>query len=489
MSIKRSSSRPIVALVGRTNVGKSTLWNRLTQKGTALVSNTPHTTRDRNYGTVAWQGLAFELVDTGGMDVESDTIGEGILRQSEHAIREADIVLFVVDGKTGLAPEDRALAQNTRKLNKHVWLVVNKTDNIELLSYAHQPDFYHLGMGTPRPLSATTSLGLGDLLDDILVELERQGRPAVPEEIEKPLRLVFIGRPNVGKSSLVNTILGEERVIVSPIAHTTREPQDTWLTYKEKTIVLVDTAGMRKSSKIAKGIEQTGVDRNLESMDASDVAFLVFDATEDPTVQDRHLAGKLQDTHKGLILVANKWDLVEDKLPTTANKYEALLRQSLPFLAWSPLVFTSAITGQRATKLLDMAIQVNEERMRHIDYNAINKLLKTCIKSMKPLANYGPKSPRIYDVAQVGQTPPTFLITVIGEKENLHKNWIKFFEKRLREKFGFIGTPIVVQARNVTAAKSGSKHNIHGPGMEAVAGKIFEKPRLVNQTRRRQKGR
>ncbi|MBM3204442.1 ribosome biogenesis GTPase Der [Candidatus Uhrbacteria bacterium] len=485
--IKRTRQLPLVALVGRTNVGKSTLWNRLTESGRALVSDQPHTTRDRNYGTVLWNGMLFELVDTGGMDTESDVIGQGIREQARHAIKEADLVLFVVDAQAGILPQDQDLAREVRGLHKHIWLLANKTDRLAGRSLAHQPEFYNLQLGEARPISATTSFGVGDFLEECLQELDRLGHPAIPSEGKKRLKLAVIGRPNVGKSSLVNSILGEERVIVSPIAHTTREPQDTWITYRDQDLVLVDTAGMRKQSKITKGLEDEGIRRNQQAISSADVAFLVFDATSDPTSQDRHLAGMLEESNKGLILVANKWDLVEAKTPETANRYEALLRQLFPFLHWAPMIFTSALTHQRTTKLLDEALKVQAERYRHIDYNAVNRLLKACIKTMKPLASYGPKSPRIYDVAQVGYAPPTFLITVHGEKENLHQNWIRFFEKRLREKFSFQGTPIVVKARHLPIAKSEKKRNVHGPGMEAVAGKIREKKKLVNQTMRRQK--
>lgn len=487
MPVKRHRKLPLIALIGRTNVGKSTLWNRLAETSRALVSPTAHTTRDRNYATVLWQGAAFELVDTGGMDVEKDEVGHEIRKQSEAALKEADMVLFVVDAKAGLLPQDMELAAFAKKHNKNIWLIVNKTDRMDLLSLAHQPGFYKLNLGEPRAISATTSFGIGNMLDDILVELERIGKPALPADQLQALRIVIIGRPNVGKSSLVNSILGEERVIVTPVAHTTREPQDTAFTYKDKDIVLVDTAGIRKKSHIKEGIEEAGIERNEMAIKDADVALLVFDATQDPTAQDRHLAGLLEESHKGLILVANKWDLVENKKPGSSNSYEALIRQLFPFLNWAPMIFVSAKDNLRTTQLLDEAMKVQEERFRHIDYNAINRLLKNCIKTMRPLASYGPKSPRIYDVAQVGHTPPTFLITVVGEKDNISPNWVKFFEKRIREKFGFIGTPIVVKARNLPPAKAGTKRNATGPGMEAVAGKIKEKKPLVNQTRRRQK--
>lgn len=485
--IKKSKERPIVALVGRTNVGKSTLFNRLAQIGGAIVSDDAHTTRDRKYDTVQWKGLAFDLVDSGGMDVEPTALGEGILSQAKHAIRESDMVLFVVDAHTNVLPQDRELARLVKKINPNTWLLANKVDNAKQLPLAYEPEMYDLHLGDPRPVSAATGLGIGDLLDDVLIGLDRLGCPAQPITEHKALRIALIGRPNVGKSSLVNAIFGEDRVIISPIAHTTREPQDTPLRYRDQDIVLVDTAGMRKRAHVKTGVEEEGIERNERAIANADVAILVLEAIGEPTAQDRHLAGLIEDSARGLIIAANKWDLVKEKTTDSTDRYAVMIRRFLPFLSWSPIVFTSAKTGKRATELLDVALAIHAERQRHIDYNAINRLLKTCIKAMRPLAEYGPYSPRIYDVAQIGHEPPTFLISVVGEKTSVHHNWVKFFEKRLREKFGFKGTPIIVKSRNLPPAKQGRKHNISGPGMEAVAGPIKEKKRLVNQTRRRQK--
>ncbi|MEI7512368.1 MAG: ribosome biogenesis GTPase Der [Candidatus Uhrbacteria bacterium] len=487
MPYTKNRKLPRVAIVGRTNVGKSTFWNRLTESARAVVSKEEHTTRDRNYGRVIWNGACIELVDTGGMDTEDDVIGKGIRRQAEHAIKDAQVVLFLIDAQAGILPQDLEIARDVRKLSKCVKLVANKVDTLKYLPQGADKQIYSLNFGAPALVSAATGLGIGDLLDEIFVELDKQGNPPQPIEDHPALKLVLVGRPNVGKSSLVNAILGEERVIVSPIAHTTREPQDTEIEFDGKPIVLVDTAGMRARSKVEKGVESAGVARNMQSVIQSDVAMLVFDATEDPTSQDRHLAGMLEESSKGLILVANKWDLVEDKETDTPDKYEAIIRQLFPFLSWAPMVFVSALTGKRASGLIKTAMKVQEERYRHIDYNAVNRLLKATIKRMKPLQSYGPKSPRIFDAAQVGHAPPTFLITVHGDKENLHPNWLKFFEKRIREKFSFTGTPIVVKVRHLPAGKAGQEKNSQGPGMVAAVGRIREKKKLVNQTMRRQK--
>lgn len=488
MPIKRQQlDYPKVALIGRTNVGKSSLWNRLTESGQAIVSAEEHTTRDRNYGIVLWKGAAFELIDTGGMDTESDSIGQGIFQQAQLAMKECDLILFTFDAKTGILPQDLELAELIQKAKKPVILVANKVDTIRDTGNAYSHDVYRLGLGEPHSVSASTSLGIGDLCDDITLALDKAGKPAVMKHDLQPLNIVLVGRPNVGKSSLVNSILGEDRVIVSPIAHTTREPQDTLLKYKDRDLVLVDTAGMRKRSSVTKGIEEESIERNRQAIYRSDVALLVFDATENPSSWDRHLAGILEESSKGLILVANKWDLVENKDTHTAETYEMLIRQLFPFLNWAPMIFVSAKDNIRSAKLLDLALEVQDERMRHIDYNAANRLLKKTIQRMRPLASYGPKSPRVFDVAQINHAPPTFLVTVHGEKDNLHPNWLKFFEKRIREKFGFRGTPIVVKVQHLPMAKSDKPRNVFGPGMEAVAGKVRFKKKLVNQTMRRQK--
>jgi GTP-binding protein len=449
MSIPRLRNLPIVALVGRANVGKSTLWNRLTETGSALVSPVAHTTRDRNYASVIWRAERFEVVDTGGLDAEQgNEIGRGILHQAELAIKEADLVLFLVDARAGVMGQDRDLAQRVRQLNKNIILVANKTDNNNVLASAFGEAAWKMGLGEPNPCSASTGRGVGDLLDRVYGKLHELGKPPQPLELVKGLRLVVMGRPNVGKSSIVNSILGEDRVIVSPIAHTTREPMDTELMWGDQPVTLVDTAGMRRRSRIEKGLEEDALEKNREALLRADVAFLVIDATEEPSAQDKYLAGLLKDETKGLALIVNKWDLVEDKKTDTSKKFEAAVRSSFPFLNWAPIIFVSAKQNLRTQKLLDLAFQIREERRRTITYNALQKFLKTMISKNKPLAEAGTMSPYIHDIAQIGVEPPSFLITIRGQRAVLHTNWIKFFEKRLREKFGFDGTPILIKAQN-----------------------------------------
>ncbi|MFA5130152.1 MAG: ribosome biogenesis GTPase Der [Patescibacteria group bacterium] len=502
------SDLPMIAIVGRANVGKSTLWNRITERNRAIVSDQPHTTRDRNISEATWRGCQFEIVDTGGMDAEDTTIGEGIIQQARLAIKNADLLFFLIDIKTGLLVEDRMLAKEIRTSKKPVILVANKVDNINRdIGALAESGSYSLGFGDPVSISASTGRGIGDLLDkafDVLkIDARSEERGARKEEARgerrearsgddgdsllaprssllapisqeededenRPLRLVIMGRTNVGKSSLVNAILGEERVIVADLAHTTREPQDTLLTYKGREILLVDTAGIRKRAKLKKGVEREALDMNEKSLSEADVAVLLLDATEEPTSKDKELAGLMKDARKGLVIVVNKWDLIQDKQSDSTIKFEKNLRYHFPFLNWAPMLFISAKQHQRAHDVLDSALKIEGERRRRIDYNAINRLLKNVIKQKKPLQVLGPKSPHIHDIAQMGINPPRFLVTVRGEKELIHPSWLKFLERRIRDKFGFEGTPIIVQATNVPMAKADRAWNVHGPGMHTV---------------------
>jgi GTP-binding protein len=454
MPAPRERKLPIIALVGRANVGKSTLWNKLTETTQAIVSDTPHTTRDRKYGRVLWRGRYLEAVDTGGLDVSAaEDIGRGMLKQVELALADADLVIFLVDAKAGILPQDEAAAKLLRKLGKPVLLVANKLDDIRFVADAWSQELLALRLGQPVPCSASTGRGTGDLLDRIYEELERTGHPPVAADTTQGLRLVVMGRPNVGKSSIVNAILGEERVIATSVAHTTREPVDTPFRWKNEDVILIDTAGMRKRSRLEKKVEKESLERNREALHRADIALLVLDATDDPRSQDKHLAGLMKDETKGLILVANKWDLVPDKTERTTRDFEAVIRSSFPFLAWAPMIFVSAKDRLRTDKILDLAFKVREERRRQIAYNALQKLLKTVVARKKPLAELGNFSPYIHDVAQVGIDPPTFVISIRGGKQTVHESWIRYFENRLREKFGFVGTPIVVKVEHLPMPK------------------------------------
>jgi GTP-binding protein len=415
----------------------------------AIVSNVPHTTRDRNYAPCLWRGKIFNTIDTGGMDVEKTEIGQGIKKQAELAVKEADLVLFLVDVQAGVLPQDIQFARQTKKLNPNVILIANKTDRNSLLGAASE-ELWKLGMGEPVPISAASGRGLGDMLDLVTEKLEALNRPPIETEKDTDLKIVIMGRPNVGKSSLMNAILGEERAIVSPIAHTTREPLDTKFTWRGHPITLVDTAGMRKRARITERLEEEGVERNRQALSRADVAVLVVDATDDPRKQDKHLAEVLEQANRGLIVAVNKWDLVTDKTTKTAKAYEDLVRQSLPFLDWAPFVFISAKQGQRVKDILDIALKIRNERERIIEDNALDKFLKQNIARQRPRAAKGSVTPYIGSIVQTATNPPRLKITIKGTKASLHQAWLKFFERKLREKFGFEGTPIVFDIENDT---------------------------------------
>lgn len=450
MSLPNPRKLPVVAIVGRANVGKSTLWNRLTETSRALVSTVAHTTRDRNYAPCLWRGKIFDVIDTGGLDVEKTDIGKGIKKQSEQAIKEANLVFFLVDVQTGIVAQDLEFAKLARKLNRHILLIANKTDRNSLLGPALSGEFWKLGLGEPIPISSASGRGLGDLLDRTVVELEKMHKPPIDQDDAARLSIVLMGRPNVGKSSLMNAIMGEERAIVSPIAHTTREPLDTNFVWRDHPITLVDTAGMRKRANISGRLEEEGVERNRQALSRADVAVLVVDATEDPGKQDKHLAELLERANRGLIVAVNKWDLIKDKDTKTTKTYEDTVRQCLPFLDWAPFVFLSAKEGQRVHDVLDLALHIKDERRRVIADNAMDKFLKQTMSRQRPRAARGSEAPYISTVIQTGTEPPRFRITIRGSKTALHQAWLKFFERRLREKFGFTGTPIVFNIENDT---------------------------------------
>jgi GTP-binding protein len=507
------SNLPTIAIVGRANVGKSSLWNRLIEQKRAIISAEPHTTRDRNIAEANWRGQQFNVIDTGGYDTDDDEIGHGIRRQAERAVADADVIFFLVDSKTGVIADDRELAKILRKGRERVIVLVNKVDAPRDLVRASEAGAESLGFGSPLYVSAATGSGVGDALDAAyekmvwpegshesrvtshesededeseMIDLDLDPTshfplptpPSLlstpqpghhrPRDPNAPLRIVLIGRPNVGKSSLVNAILGEERVIASAVAHTTREPQDTELIYDGRPVILVDTAGMRRRSNIKGRLEEESIERNNLALDRADVGVLVLDATEPISGQDKLLAGMIADAGKGLILVLNKWDLVPEKTTDSAKEAEVRLRRILPFISWAPIIFSSAKTTRNAKEVLDAAMKITEERRREIAYNAINKTLKSVIQAKRPLQRLGPKSPYIYDIAQTRIEPPTFLLTVRGQKIALAPAWMKFLERRIREQYGFEGTPIVVKAVIVPMAKIEKEHNVRGPGMEGV---------------------
>jgi GTP-binding protein len=452
--------RPIVAIVGRPNVGKSTLFNRLAGERLAVVDDRPGTTRDRLVAESEWNGIGFDIVDTGGIDptdlrraeplsLDSADYIESIRSQAQIAARDADLVLFLVDVESGLTPADEEVAIILRKQQTKIdgrphppiLLVVNRCDNQERRAAAIE--FYTLGMGDPIPISALHGSGTGDLLDQMVEALQVN---AVDEaEIEDDLiSIAIVGRPNVGKSSLLNRLLGEERVIVSPIAGTTRDAIDTELTYHGQRLILIDTAGIRRRGRIEPGVEKYSVLRALKAIERADVVLLLIDASEGVTAQDTHIAGMAIDKHKSVVILVNKWDLIE-KDSYTMSTYTDQIRAALNFMAYVPVVFISAKSGQRVHQVLPTAIRVQEERLRRIPTGEMNRLLQRALSAHPPPTRKG-KTLNILFASQVRTDPPTFLFHV-NDPSLVHFTYERFLENRIRETYGFLGTPIRLSFR------------------------------------------
>lgn len=446
-------ARSIVALVGRPNVGKSTLFNRLAGEPLAIVDDTPGTTRDRLFATAEWSGVEFDIVDTGGIDPSAARAGreplsigsaefiKEIRSQAELAIQDADAILFLVDAISGLTPADREVAQILRRKQQMVdgkpyppvFLVVNKADSANLRAVASE--FYELGMGEPYPISALHGTGTGDLLDDLIASL-----PKVEEAGEDDsVKIAIVGKPNAGKSSLLNRLVGEERAIVSPIPGTTRDAVDTRIEYNGVPITLIDTAGIRRRGKIEPGVEKYSVLRSLRAIERSDVALLMIDATTGITAQDTHIAGFILEAWKSAVVLVNKWDAVEKDSHTMAE-YTARLRHELNFMDYVPILFISAKTGQRVDQVLPLALRVQEERLARLNTGTINRLIQEAQERHAPVVRGG-RSLHIYYGTQVRSDPPTFLL-FCNDPKLAHFSYLRFLENVFRKEYPFTGTPI-----------------------------------------------
>jgi len=435
-------AKPLVAIVGRPNVGKSTLFNRIVGGLVAIVENTPGVTRDRLYFDAEWLGRKFILIDTGGIEFKDQTtpLSSQMKQQAEIAVDEADVVLFMVDGKTQVTPEDQNIAKYLRKAGKPVLVVVNKVENFaafELESHEYKA----LGLGDPIPVSAIHGLNIGDLLDTVVSYF-----PQEPEEDSEPdiVRIAVIGRPNVGKSSIVNKLLGEDRVIVSDIPGTTRDAIDTPFLYEGRNYVLIDTAGIRRKKKIAEVTENYSVIRSFRAVDRADVVLMVIDAVEGVTDQDKKITGYAHEKGKGLILIINKWDLIvkDDK---TLHKYEKELREELAFVGYAPTQFVSAKTGQRINKIMELVEFVAEQNSRRITTATLNTLLREWVHLNPPPSDKGKRLKILY-ATQQGVQPPTFIFFV-NEPELMHFSYRRYLENQLRKNFGFEGSPIRIIMR------------------------------------------
>lgn len=433
-----SDNRPIVAVVGRPNVGKSTIFNKLTGTKISIVEDTPGVTRDRIFGEVEWLNKYFTIIDTGGIEPESDDIILSQMRnQAMLAVDMAHVILFVVDGKSGLTAADKEVADILRRTKKPVLLVVNKIDSKSQFDNIY--DFYELGLGNPIAISGANSMGLGDLLDEVVEHFPEGLNMEYDEDV---IRVAITGKPNAGKSSILNNILGEERVIVSPIAGTTRDAIDTYFEKDENKFLLIDTAGIRRRSKVYENVERFSVIRSMSAVDRADVVLIVIDATEGVTEQDTKIAGIAHDEGKACIFVVNKWDLIEKDNKTMGN-FRMSVREKFPFMTYAPILFVSAVSNQRIGKILETVVEVSAEQNKRVTTSVLNQVIGEAIMLNQPPSDKGRRL-KIYYGTQTGVKPPTFNL-FINDKELTHFSYTRYLENRLRENFGFEGTSIKIE--------------------------------------------
>jgi GTPase len=495
-------SLPVVAIVGRPNVGKSTLFNRFAGERIAIVEDEPGTTRDRVYATGDWNGRDFTLVDTGGLELEPGThIEARVQDQARVALAEADVILFVVDAQAGLAPLDHEVADRLRRSDKPVILVVNKADNPRR---EHEgAEFHALGFDPTITVSAQHGRNTGDLADLLVDALplpsaESEAAASVPEELSEeeldelaetelgPPRVAIVGRPNSGKSTFVNRVLGEERMIVSEIPGTTRDPVDSAVVVDGEPMILVDTAGIRRRGAIERGIERYSVLRAMKAIDRADVAVVMTDAVEGYTAQDAHVVGYVLDAGKGLVVVLNKWDAVAKDEKTAEDRLRALRREA-PYLSWADIVFASAKTGSRVERVLEEARRVAEERYRRVPTAEVNRIVNDAVRDHPP-SHVRNRLPKILYATQVAVAPPTFVIFV-NDPELVHFSYRRYLENRIRAAYGFLGTPIRLifrQRANLAAARRSARPRrsarrpAAGPGAASQS-----RPKAASRARRR----
>ena len=429
-------SKPVVAIVGRPNVGKSTLFNVLAGERISIVQDTPGVTRDRIYAEVTWLDKAFTLIDTGGIEPDSkDIILSQMREQAEIAIDTADVIIFITDVRQGLQDSDAKVADMLRRSQKPVVLVVNKVDNFDKF----MPDvyeFYNLGIGDPVPVSAASRLGIGDMLDVVVEHFPKDSAQEI--EDERP-RIAIVGKPNVGKSSMINRMLGEQRVIVSDIAGTTRDAIDTNVKYDGKDYVFIDTAGLRRKNKIKEEIERYSIIRAVTAVERADVVIVVIDAMEGVTEQDAKIAGIAHERGKGIIIAVNKWDAIE-KNDKTVKEHTDRIRQILSFMPYAEILFVSAKTGQRMHKIFDMIDMVIENNSMRVATGVLNEIMTEAVAMQQPPSDKG-KRLKLYYITQVAVKPPTFVIFV-NDKQLMHFSYTRYIENRIRDAFGFRGTSL-----------------------------------------------
>lgn len=432
----KKNGKPIVAVVGRPNVGKSTLFNVLAGENISIVKDTPGITRDRIYADVSWLDKTFTLIDTGGIEPDSsDVILSQMREQAEIAIETADVIIFLVDVRQGLVDADAKVADMLRRSHKPVVLVVNKVDNFDKF----MPDvyeFYNLGIGDPHPISAASRLGIGDMLEEVVSHFVQEG---IEEEEDERPKIAIVGKPNVGKSSIINKLIGENRVIVSDIAGTTRDAIDTQVMHNGKEYVFIDTAGLRRKNKIREELERYMIIRTVSAVERADVVVIVIDAQEGVTEQDAKIAGIAHERGKGVIIAVNKWDAVE-KDDKTIYKFTNKVREVLAYMPYAELLFISAKTGQRLPKLYDLIDVVIENHAMRISTGVLNEIMSEAVALQQPPSDKG-KRLRLYYITQAAVKPPTFVIFV-NDKELMHFSYTRYIENRIRDAFGFRGTPL-----------------------------------------------
>lgn len=438
---------PVVAIVGRVNVGKSTLFNKIIEKNLAMVSTIAGTTRTRNISVATWRGKQFRIIDTGGLTFSDDVLLEDdIIKQTEIALTEADVVVFVVDIQSGLLPQEVELAKRLRTMikNKPIILVANKADNPAHTTALYEREWLKLGLGEPLPVSAVNGSNVGDLLDLVYKNLNKQKRRPKKYEESTPIRVAIMGRPNVGKSSLFNKLIGEDRVIVSPMAHTTREPHDTLVEVDGDKLLFIDTAGIRRKAKVSGELEQLGIQKSIATVNNSDIVLLVLDASEPITDQDQQLAGLLREHTRSVIIVINKWDTAADNSDKFRNDTKADIYASFPHLNFAPIVFTSAKTEYKIHQIFPLIKQAWAGRQIVVAEDVLKDFLKRVTKKHLPTKGQGVRHPKILAIHQLGYNPPLFEMTV-KSNTSVHISYVHYVSNRLREEFGFFAAPIIMK--------------------------------------------
>lgn len=441
-------AKPLVALVGRPNVGKSTFFNRLIGERRAIIEDLPGTTRDRLYGESFWNGREFTVVDTAGLlfgtdepDLSTSEMHRRTREQAQLAIEQADAIIFMVDGREGLTSADIEVAEILRPMAKHVVLAVNKADSVERQLDA--VEFYALNLGDPVAMSAFHGLGTGDVLDRVVAIFPENQTEA---EAERHLRIAIVGRPNVGKSSLINRLIGQERSVVSAVPGTTRDTIDTTITVNGEPVTLIDTAGIRRAGRIERGIEKYAVLRALRAIERCDVAMLLIDATEGVTAQDTHIAGMILEAKKGVAILVNKWDAIT-KDNSTYNAFESQVREAFKFIDYAPILFISALDGQRTGRIVPLAREIQDQRQKRVPTGELNAFLRQAVLDQPPMATKKGAHLRLYYAVQPQIEPPVFLFFA-NDGDLVHWSYARYLENRLRERYGFGGTPLVIVFRS-----------------------------------------